>query len=239
MSLEAMVRQLGRHAVLNDDDRHALAGMPFVRRMVNMGQHLVRAEEVACDHIVLLSGYAHQHKIASAGGRQIVSIRMPGEAVSWTCLFFDRVDYSAQALTPIEAAVVRRDVLRDLIAARPAVSKAILMATLADAAISTEWLLNIGRRSAIARVAHLLCELAVRMDSAGLSNGISYQIPLTQEQMGDILGLTAVHVNRMIKQLAESGLITRTGRCIQFPDRARLARVAGFDGRYLSMSVPQ
>ena len=233
MSLDTMVRQLGRHAELSDDDRRALAGVPFVRRKLNMGHYLARAGDQACEHIVLQSGYAHQHKIASAGGRQIVSIRMPGEAVSWTCLFFDRVDYSAQALTPIEAAVVQRDALRDLIAARPAVSKAILMATLIDAAISSEWLLNIGRRSAIARVAHLLCELAARMDTIGLADGASYQVPLTQEQMADILGLTGVHVNRMMKQLTESGVIARHGRCIQFPDRDRIARIAGFDARYL------
>lgn len=235
MSLEAMVRKLGRHAELEDDDRQALANLPFSKRRVNMGHHLAREGDPACEHAVLLAGYVHQHKIANAGGRQIVAIRMPGDAISWSCLFFDRVDYSAQALTAVEAAVIHRDVFRDLIAARPAIGKAILMATLVDAAISSEWLLNIGRRSAKERVAHLLCELASRIDANSPSVSRQYQIPLTQEQMGDILGLTAVHVNRMMKQLAEDGLILRDGRYISFPRRDRLMRLADFNDRYLNI----
>ncbi|WP_446740982.1 helix-turn-helix domain-containing protein [Sphingomonas sp. CFBP 8760] len=89
-------------------------------------------------------------------------------------------------------------------AARPSVSRSILITTLTDAPISSEWLLDMGRRLALARVAHLICELAARSNAAGPAIGKSYELPLTQEQMGDILGLTAAHVNRMTKQLDEN-----------------------------------
>jgi CRP-like cAMP-binding protein len=105
-----------------------------------------------------------------------------------------------------------------------------------EASIYREWLLNNGRRDARARIAHLLCELVVRSDALGINLGGNYNLPMTQEQIGDAVGLTAVHVNRTLKSLSNDGLITLTGRGISFPDWDRLKDEAGFNSRYLHMS---
>jgi CRP-like cAMP-binding protein len=112
------------------------------------------------------------------------------------------------------------------------------MATLIEASIGSEWLLTMGRRPAYARVAHLICELTCRLDAVGQLVGEAYEFPLTQEQMGDALGLTAVHVNRMLRQLVEDGLIVREGRRMIFPDRSRLERAADFSDDYLHIGRP-
>lgn len=228
-----MIAQIGRHVELSDRDRQALKGLPFTIRSIDAGRYVVREGDPVHEHVVLLSGYTQRHKLARSGGRQIVAIQIPGEAISCSGLLFDRSGHSTQALTPVSAAVISRDLFRELVLSRRAIGEAILRMTLIEASIADEWLLNMGRRPAKARLAHLLCELATRLDAAGLTNGSCYDVPLTQEQLGDALGLTAVHVNRMLRQLENDGLILRDGRRMQFPERHKLTREAEFSADYL------
>lgn len=237
--LELMVRKLGTHAALTDADRQALAGLPHTIRTYEAGTFLAREGEAANEHIVLLSGYTFRHKTTCFGGRQIVSMQLPGETIACSSLFFDATDHSTQALTAIRAAVIPRLAFRDLVRSSAAISHALLMMALIEAAIGNEWLLNIGRREAKARVAHFLCEFAARVDAAGLATGEQYELPFTQEQMGDALGLTSVHVNRTLKALRESEFIEQIGRKMSFPDRKALARVADFSGDYLRVDQPR
>ena len=104
---------------------------------------------------------------------------------------------------------------------------------LAEASISSEWMLNIGRRNARTRIAHLFCELAARMDKPDIAPGQTYKLPMTQEQLGDAIGLTAVHINRMIKELKKEGLIVISKNTITIPNWDKLADVADFNSRYL------
>lgn len=232
-ALAPMVRQIGRYAELSNRDRSALDELPFAIRTMDAGCYLAREGDPVREHVVLLSGYTQRHKLARSGGRQIVAIQIPGEAISCSGLFFDRSDHSTQTLTSVTAAAIPRDLFRELVLTRRAIGEAILRMTLVEGSIANEWLLNMGRRPAKTRVAHLLCELAARLDAAGLTDGSCYDIPLTQEQLGDALGLTAVHVNRMLRQLEEDGLVLRDGRRMRFPDRQRLAREAEFSLGYL------
>ncbi|MDN4634084.1 Crp/Fnr family transcriptional regulator [Sphingomonas sp. PsM26] len=232
-ALEMMMRQFGRHAELDEEDRRALTRLPLTRRTANAGAFLLREGEPAHDHLILVSGFAQRHKLARSGGRQIVAIQIPGEAISCSTLFFGWADHSTQALTPVEMVSIPRDVFRRAVLERPRITEAIMKTTLLEASISNEWLLNMGRRPAKTRVAHLLCEMAARIDAAGISNGTQYDIPLTQEQIGDALGLTAVHVNRMLKELNEEALVFRDGRRIKIPDRRKLEYAAEFTVSYL------
>jgi len=232
-AIDLITAQLERHANLDAGDREAVAQMPIKTQTVRAGAFLIREGEAVSDHLVLLSGCAQRNKLARSGGRQIVAIQIPGEAISCSSLFFDRAAHSTQALTSVEVAGIPRDRFRELVLCRPAIVQAIMKMTSIEASISSEWLLNIGRRPAKTRVAHLICELAARFDQAGMANGVEYDIPLTQEQIGDALGLTAVHVNRMLKELDEQTLVIRDGRRVMLPNRARLEQLADYNGSYL------
>jgi CRP-like cAMP-binding protein len=109
--------------------------------------------------------------------------------------------------------------------------------TLVDASIFREWILNIARRDARARIAHVLCEFGVRLEALGLGDRTSYQFPMTQEQLADVTGLTTVHVNRSLMNLEDRGLLTRTQRYVAVADWARLKKAGDFDEAYLHLSM--
>ena len=183
----------------------------------------------------LVSGYAFRQKLNNNGGRQILSLHIPSEAIDLQNLFLDISDHCVQTLTNADVAIVPRQALAELSRTRPAIARAITTALLVEASIYREWLLNIGRRDARARIAHLLCEFATRLTSQGATEPDAHELPMTQEQLGDALGLTSVHVNRTLRTLEREGLLTRTGRSISFPAWERLREVADFSPRYLHL----
>jgi CRP-like cAMP-binding protein len=182
-----------------------------------------------------VSGFAYRQKLTGDGSRQIVGLQIPGDPLDLQNLFLDVSDHSLQMLTRGEVAFVDRVDLQKLARTRPAVAHAIVVKILVEASIFREWVLNVGRRDAQARVAHLLCELGVRLDSEGLAEDYGYALPMTQEQLADAVGLTSVHVNRTLKSLEADGLIRRTKRIISFPDWKRLREVGDFNQRYLHL----
>jgi CRP-like cAMP-binding protein len=122
---------------------------------------------------------------------------------------------------------------------RHQLARAMWADTLIDASIFREWVVNVGRRTSIARIAHLLCEFALRMKHAGLSSDGVYELPMTQEQLADAVGLTAVHVNRVLKELGRLGLIVRERRSITIPDWEKLRNIGDFNARYLHLDQAQ
>lgn len=160
---------------------------------------------------------------------------MAGDLLDLQHLFLKRADHNVQALTRVESAEIDRDALRALALERPAIGEAMWVDALIDASIFREWVMNIGRRDARSRIAHLICEFAARMDAAGLSSGNRYELPMTQEQIGDATGLTSVHVNRTLKSLAADGLVHREKRYLTFANRERIKAVADFSTLYLHL----
>jgi CRP-like cAMP-binding protein len=228
-----LIRRLERRVRLADADRQALEALPHSIRSLPAGAHVIRdgdRPEACC---LLLSGFACRYKITGDGARQIVSFHMAGEFVDLQNGLLGVADHSVQVLTETEAAVVPRQALHDLALARPAIGEALWIDTLIDASIFREWVVNVGRRDSRGRVAHLLCELSLRMQEAGLADGHRYELPMTQEQLGDAVGLTSVHVNRVLKQLAEEGLISRDRRTIVIEDWRRMREAGDFNARYL------
>jgi CRP-like cAMP-binding protein len=183
----------------------------------------------------LLSGFAFRQKLTGEGSRQIVALHIPGDALDFQNLFLDVSDHSIQMLTRSEVAFVAIKDLQALSRQRPAVGHAIVVKILVEASIFREWVLNVGRRDAKARVAHLLCELGVRLDAEGLAEDYSYEMPMTQEQLADAVGLTPVHVNRTLKALEAEGLIVRSKRSVSFPDWKKLRGTGDFNQRYLHL----
>lgn len=228
-----MVRRLERRAPLSEQDRDALLSLPHNLRSVGPGGHIVRDGDVPEHCSLLLSGFAYRYKITGEGARQIISIHMANEILDLQNSFLEVADHGVQTLTEVEVATIPLPALRALILNRPAIGQALWIDTLIDASIFREWVVNVGRRDSRARVAHLLCEFSLRMQAAGLSQGHRYELPMTQEQLADAVGLTSVHVNRVLKQLGEDRLISRDRRAITIEDWERLRDVGDFNERYL------
>ena len=233
--LDGMIRKFERRASLSDADREALIELPFRMTRAEPGRYLVREGAVADHSILIISGLAYRHKISADGSRQIVSIHIPGDFVDLEGSLLKVADHNVQALTRCDLATVPRAALREVLLAHPQVAYAMWIDTLIDASIFREWIMNVGRRDARERLAHIFCEFALRLESAGMGSTTGYELPMTQEQLADATGLTAVHVNRTLKAMDAEGLIKRERRFILIPDWEKLRTVAGFSALYLHL----
>jgi CRP-like cAMP-binding protein len=233
--LALLVRKFSHHVALSPDDCAALSNLPHKLRLFDHSTYLLREGDAPQYCSVLVSGFAYRQKLTGEGARQIVSLHIPGEAIDLQSLYLDVADHNIQTLTRAEVALVPRAAMRELIQARPAIAHAVVVENLVEASILREWTLSIGRRDAQTRLAHLLCEVALRLEAQGLPGGDGYELPMTQEQLGDALGLTAVHVNRTLKALEAQGLIVRNRRHVGIPQWQALRDVGDFNARYLHL----
>ena len=234
-SLSLLVKNLALHSELSDEDRQSILDLPSRHRVFEPSSYLVREGEHPSHCAVMLSGFSYRQKQTSGGQRQIVSLHIPGEALDFQHLFLDVADHSIQMLTRGEVALIPMRDLQQLVDKNASVSRAISRRILVEASIFREWVLNVGRRDARSRMAHLLCEFAIRMRVSGLSGHDSYELPISQEQFADAVGLTTVHVNRTLRRLEVDGLIKRSKRTLFIPSWHRLAEVADFNERYLHL----
>lgn len=192
--LSPMVRKLALWTDLDAQDRQAILALPYKRRELRAHEFAVREGDETKYACMILSGFAIRHKVAGNGGRQIVSIHMTGDVVDLQNSMLRVADHNVQALTTLEAAFIPVEAIEEIVAERPAVGRAMWNETLVDGAIFREWVLNVGRRDARTRIGHLLCEFALRLEVAGLGDQCHYELPMTQEQLADAVGLTSVHV---------------------------------------------
>lgn len=232
-TFEKMVRRLERRSPLGQTDREALLGLPHHVKKLPAGAHIVRDGDTPDFCTLLLSGFAYRYKLTGEGGRQIISLHCAGEFLDLQNSFLGVADHSVQMLTEGELAPIPPGILQELALTRPSIARALWIDTLIDAAIFREWVVNVGRRDSRARVAHLLCEFSLRLEAAGLAKNHQYELPMTQEQLADAVGLTSVHVNRVLKQLGEAGLIRRDRRSITIEDWDRMRAIGDFNARYL------
>jgi CRP-like cAMP-binding protein len=232
-AFDRLIHKLERLAPLGQADRDAIRSLPFTIKQVPSHHYLVREGSSATDCCVLLSGYACRHKTTSGGGRQIVSFHIPGDILDLQHLLLTRADHNLQTITEAKFALVPAADLRRLAQEYPAIGDALWRDTLIDASIFREWVLNVGRRDAKSRIAHMLCEFAARREKAGLGAPEQFELPMTQEQIADATGLTPVHVSRMLHELVADEVIIRDKRKLEIRDWARMCRVADFDRAYL------
>jgi CRP-like cAMP-binding protein len=235
-ALQPLLRKLEYWQKLDAGDQTAILALPHTVKTLEQGQYVVREFDRAEYSCVLLSGMAVRHKIVGGGSRQIVAIHMKGELVDLQNSLLGQADHSVQMLTGGKVAMIPRGEVIKIAFERPAVGKALWIDSLVDASIFREWIANIGRRDARTRLAHLLCEISLRLKVAGLGEPTNYQLPMTQEQLADATGLTPVHVNRSIKALEADGLIERaTPRSIHIGDWKKLAAAGDFNSAYLHL----
>lgn len=234
--LEPVIRKLRMRALLEEDDCAALAALPCTIRTLQPSAYLIREGDRPETGAFLLSGFAFSHKTTGEGARQIVALHLPGDCLDLQNLFLRDADRNVQMIGRAEAAIVALEDMRDLARHRPAIEAALLAESLADLAISREWLLNLGRRDALGRLAHLLCEFALRLEATGCAEQLGYEFPMTQEQVADALGLTPAHVSRTLKALSDRELVRREKRRVYVPDWRPMRGIADFHERYLHLS---
>jgi CRP-like cAMP-binding protein len=231
--LERALRKLGRLAQLDEADRHAILALP-AKIETHPANSVLLKEGVRVTHCCwLIDGFACRYKDTGEGGRQILSLLLPGDLIDLQHVLISHSDHMVQTLSPAAVARVPVEEVRALAAARPRVAEALWRDTLIEAAIAREWLVNVGRRAAMARIAHLLCEYGARLEAAGFGAPERFDLPMTQEQIGDATGLTSVHVNRKLHELEEMGAIARDRRRLHIRDWDRLKRIGDFDPAYL------
>lgn len=192
------------------------------------------AEGERPEHVhVIVDGWAARYKMLPNGTRQIVAFLIPGDFCDLHVAVLDKMDHGIVALTRCRVAYVPSSDLDALTADHDGLTKALWWATHVDEAVLRSWVVNNGRRDANQRIAHLLCELHLRMTMVGLVNYNRFSLPLTQDVLADATGLTAVHTNRTLQKLRGEGLIDLHGGMLTVLDLEKLRQVAGFDPSYL------
>lgn len=226
--------RLVRSSLLSDGERDALERAALPPRPFRPGTDVVREGDVTGHLHFLIKGWACRYKTNRDGGRQIVGVSVPGDAANLDALMFDRPDYGVRTLTAASVVAIPRDRALELAEQHGGIAKVLTWLTLVENAVLSQWALCLGRLSAHQRLAHLLCELAVR-STEGEADAGAFELPLTQEQLADALGLTSVHINRMMQQLRSEQLIVTSGRMVTIPDMARLRDIGEFDPAYLHL----
>lgn len=238
--LGLMLRKLRLWARLDAADEEALLALPHsIVTVAKQRSFITEGDRV--EHCwVILSGYCVRYKIVGDGGRQILSIHMKGDLVDLQNALLGVADHGVQSLTESRMATIPIEAVRVLIRNRPTVSEALWYDTLVDGSIHREWVANVGRRDGHKRVAHLLCEFALKLEAVSLGEQLDYELPMTQDQLADATGMTPVHVNRVLKDLVRDGLIERiTAKSITIGDWRRLASAGDFDRAYLHLDAAE
>jgi CRP-like cAMP-binding protein len=235
---ERLLRKLDTIASLSEADRAAVGRLPLRIKQIGENTDLVTEGDRPLDCCLILEGFVGRYKLLGEGQRQIFSFHIPGDIPDVHSLHMEVMDHSLGALTPCRVAYIPHSAMYELIQHQPNLGSAFWRDTLIDAAVFREWLANVGRRTATQRIAHLFCELYLRLQSVGLVEAWSFQLPVTQVELADALGLSPVHVNRVLQDLRREGLIVSRGRVTEIADWERLQAAGDFDPGYLHLRSP-
>ena len=231
--IDAHLHKLRKRDEISADEESAIRGAVTDVREVRADATFIRRGQELRHSTLLISGWMARVKQLADGQRQISELHVSGDFVDLHSFTLKRLDHDIVTLTPCRVALVPHESLRDITERLPHLTRVYWFATNLDAAIYREWTVSLGRRSALQRMAHLFCELFVRLEIVGLTDGNSYEFPLTQQELSECLGLTGVHVNRTLQELRRRGLIEVEGRRATMLDFDALKALAEFDPSYL------
>jgi CRP-like cAMP-binding protein len=230
------VLKLEYGAGLSDQDRQVLEQAVRDVRQFKPRHDLVLEDDSPENVHVILEGFACRYKHLPDGTRQIMAYLVPGDCCDLHVPILSRMDHTIGTLTACKVAFLPHTVIEDLTSQSKAIARALWWSTLVDQGTQREWLINMSRRPADKRLAHLLCELLVRLQAVGLATDNSFVLPLTQRQIADTLAMTGVHLNRIVRQLRLEGLIALNGHTITIPNVERLKSFAEFNPNYLHLT---
>jgi CRP-like cAMP-binding protein len=233
-----LARKLSTYVALTNTELGILDGFHLRNRAYPIGKDLVYEGQGNQCAYILAEGWACSYKLLPNGLRQIVDFQIPGDFLGLRSVLFRTADHNVEPITPIEAAEISATDLLETFTATPRLAMAVLWATSRDEAMVVEHLVGIGRRDAAERMAHFLLELGARLKLVGLGTNDGFDCPLSQYLLADALGLSAVHVNRVLRQLREDGLLTFQKGKVVFNDLSGLIEFADFDRQYLDHEGP-
>lgn len=233
--LERLVLKLETHVPLPSAEREKLLDLPLTLKRFEAGQDIVREGELTKQCCLVAEGLVCRYKIVGDGVRQILSLHLPGDIPDIHSLLIERMDHCLGALTPAVVGLIPHDAVRALTRASYRISEAFWRETLIEASIYREWMVGIGRRSAPSRIAHLFCEFITKMTAIGLSDGLTCNLPLTQPEIADALGLSTVHMNKKLREIREAKLIRLRANRLTVLDWKGLCKLADFDPDYLHL----
>jgi CRP-like cAMP-binding protein len=231
--LNPLAAKLQTYDVLSDEEIQILEGAVDRTQHFDAGQDLVRVHDQPTYSTALLEGWAARYKVLRNGRRQITGIHVPGDFIDLHSFLLHTMDHGIIALSPCWVVQVPHENLRKITETEPHLTRLLWMSTLVDGAAHREWLVAMGQTSASAHTAHLICELYIRLEAVGAASGYRFKFPMTQAQLGDALGLSAVHVNRSVQELRAMELITWQSGEVVIKDWERLVRVGHFDPTYI------
>ncbi|MEC5382229.1 Crp/Fnr family transcriptional regulator [Aurantimonas sp. C2-6-R+9] len=231
-----LIQKLEYGANLTDDHRRILERTSQKRRQVPRKEHLIReGERPSCVRLVM-EGFACRYKLLPTGERQIMAFLVPGDFCDLHVAILGRMDHSIVTLSPCTIVDIPRETIMDLTDNHPAITRALWWATLVDQAVLREWIVGLGQRPAETRIAHLLCELTTRLAAVGRVTDGAFDLPITQEEFADTLGLSIVHTNHMLMNLRDKDLATVQNKRAIIHDFEQLMRFADFTPDYLHLS---
>ena len=225
------VQKLRNLAELSSADTAAITSLTSNRRNYTSKQDMIREGDKPGPVFIILKGWACRYKILPNGSRQIMAFLMPGDACDLHVGILAEMDHNLQALTPCEVALIPGDRMEALLEEHPAIARAMYKSQLIDEGILRAWIVSMGRRSSVERVAHLMCELYLR--SISIDSAAEAYFPISQIVLADALGMTPVHVNRILKELRLAGAMSLQRGHLLITDSLKLVQIAGFDENYL------
>lgn len=231
-----LLRRLETIADLTEQERLAIRQVSMTAREVPARTDLIREGDRPEECFVVLEGFLIRYKLAFSGDRRIIAVHVPGDVPDLQSLHLARMDHNVASLTSARVGAISHRALHELNLNHPRIAGALWRATLVDAAIFREWIVNLGHRDTLSRTAHFLCEMHCRLDLVGLTSGDAIELPFTQSDLADTLGVSAVHMNRTIQELRARHLIEDEGRAIIGRDWVALRQLGEFDPGYLHIT---
>lgn len=231
---QKLIDRLQATAKLSESDRNALVNMPATIKALEDGQYLLREGDAARQCSFVLNGFLIRHKVAGSRS-QILAFVVPGDMPDLQTLHLPRMDHDLSSVGEATVALVAHATLNDILANSPSLRHIFWREALIDAANYREWIANLGARDALSGVAHVICELAARLEVVGLVERGTFHLPFTQRNMADACGLSTVHINRTLQELRHRGLITWEGKTVTILKRKELERIGDFQPDYLHM----
>lgn len=227
------LKQLRKRTEISAEEERAIRNCVTETRRLPADEVVVHSGVELNSSLILLDGWMARSKDLESGERQVTELHIAGDFADLHAFTLKRLDHDLLTLTECTVAVVPHERLKEITQRYPHLARVYWCSTNIDAAINREWALSLGQRSAISRMAHLFCELYMRLELVGRTQGNAYELPLKQRELAECLGLTVVHANRTLQELRRRGLVEFENRHLTLLDRRGVERVAEFDPAYL------
>ena len=229
MPIEMMIRKLRQHSELPDEDVEALRSIIAPVKNLSEDTPIVREGDISTRCCVILSGFAYRSKVSEDGQRQILSFHIAGDIPDLHGLALKRMDHDLTTLSKAQVGFIDHDQLERILGTRAALARALWRESLVDAALFRQWIVSLGTRSAPGRMAYLIAELRQRLGAMGMVANEQFEFPITQSKLADALGLSVVHVNRVLQAFRTQGILDFKRSVVTLGDFEKIAQIGGFD----------